>query len=362
MKLYIIVLLSLITLQGYSQYPQEGRFNYSPYGYDYPKLDYAMRQLSHHGDATQITYFDMNFVNIRIQDFMEKEMNMAPLEPSVGKSGDVQTFTMKFVKHANMGKVNYLYIKYTMYSEVKDYPLIKSCEVYGNDSYVLEFFTKYWPTRVNVGNKGLAYSILLQDKASINLNLSAHTGNISIINTTIHSLPDYKSKLALAISDQKKANEYAIVSEQKKKDSMKIVNDKFLSEYETQKQEEKAYIASISTGREMAVADNKAKTGNNYNTSDISSIIKEVTEKVIPKDETALGEVEFDIDDKGSLIVKKGNGFVPQSIIDSINKVVSGDKVSPFSYNGSTYASYKKYYVKFVPSTSTKMDFIPINN
>lgn len=143
--------------------------------------------------TTQITYQDFNNVNTTIQSFLDDKMDMTVAAPPVVSKdigGDVLTF--KYVKHANMGEVNYMYLKFHM---AKGTSIITSCDVYGYYAYVVDFFVRYWPTNINFndGKSGIASCYYLQDKATINLNLQARTGKISILNTGIKNIAQYNA-------------------------------------------------------------------------------------------------------------------------------------------------------------------------
>jgi len=107
MKSLIVIttlFLCLIRFNSYAQYPGENRNDYSPYGLDYSMLSLKMRLLSHHEDATQITYFDLNFVEQLMQDFLKKEMGMTTINSTKFiKHDGVETFTITYAQMATMG-------------------------------------------------------------------------------------------------------------------------------------------------------------------------------------------------------------------------------------------------------------------
>lgn len=86
-----ILLFSYLFIDG--QENQEKRTDISPYNLQYDMLDFNMRTLASHEYLTQFTYFDMNFVNPRFQNFLsnildvtqvgETEFNMSKPEKSI---------------------------------------------------------------------------------------------------------------------------------------------------------------------------------------------------------------------------------------------------------------------------------------
>ncbi len=157
--------MALLCLNASAQYPGELRNDYSPYGLDYSMLSLKMRMLSHHGDATQITYFDLNFVEQLMQYFMRNEMGMTTVNSSKFiKHDGVETFTITYAQMATMGAASIpkLYLKYTFFTNKYGYPIIKSLNISGTSSKVVYFYAAYWPTTMNFDgrNHQVAYNYL----------------------------------------------------------------------------------------------------------------------------------------------------------------------------------------------------------
>jgi hypothetical protein len=190
-----------------AQSPEENRTDLSPYGKTYTTLNAEMKQLAPHELATQISYFDMNFVNVKMQQFMDEQMAMANVGgPVLNKKGMPESFSMKYIPKASIGatKIPSITIKYNLFTNSKGHPIIKSCEIYGDLSYIAYFYAKYWPTNMNFDSHGPAvvYCYLLQDKAGITLNRKTKQAVISINNTTIKSVADYDAKLNKNVASQ----------------------------------------------------------------------------------------------------------------------------------------------------------------
>jgi hypothetical protein len=117
---------------------------------------------------TQFSDMRFNFVNMRVQDYMKRNGYLEQeTDFDYGKYIQV-SYISKFSTTNNPEKI---YIKY--YVEVSDMEngfIIKSCDIYGYDYYVVNFFIKFWNTQMqydNVEKNELVYYYLLEDKISL---------------------------------------------------------------------------------------------------------------------------------------------------------------------------------------------------
>ena len=153
-----------------------------------------MKNLARHGFLTQMTFFELNFVNLRIQDFMSKRLMMAPKGEPTFTGDAIKTLTQKYHKNIqiNFAKEYDMSVSYKLFP-LQDKLIIESCEITGYYQYVIDFFVDYWTTTLNFeAAKGgeIVVNYLLQDRASLTLNFPKETATIKIINTTI---PDSKA-------------------------------------------------------------------------------------------------------------------------------------------------------------------------
>ena len=173
------------------------RLDYSPYGQTRDMLDADMNALAYHKKLTQFTYFDMNYVNERLEDFFSGDISLVQSgEPIYDMSKPDKYISQKYVKSIqyNPTKSYFINVKYNLFTEGSNF-IIKSCEISGYWIYILDLYVKYWADNslhFEAAKKGeLVVYYLLQDKIVLSLNPTTETGKIVITNTTINSIDQY---------------------------------------------------------------------------------------------------------------------------------------------------------------------------
>lgn len=195
MKYLILITFCIQFLNCFAQDYDE-RIDYSPYGLTYGYLNANMRSLAPHQQLTQFTFFDMNFVNIRLQNFLENELSLIMVgEPTEDIKKDKYCIIERYEKgiQINHSKPYYIKVIYNLYPEGKNL-IIKSCEISGYWNYIVDLYIKYWNTTLNfeAAKKGeIVVNYLMQDRISLSLNAQNETGKISIVNTTIKNIAEY---------------------------------------------------------------------------------------------------------------------------------------------------------------------------
>ena len=291
MKSLIVIttlFLCLIRFNSYAQYPGENRNDYSPYGLDYSMLSLKMRLLSHHEDATQITYFDLNFVEQLMQDFLKKEMGMTTINSTKFiKHDGVETFTITYAQMATMGTniIPKLYLKYTFFNNKDNHPIIKSLDISGTSNKVIYFYAAYWPTTMNFDGSRtkVAYNYLLQDKATIRFN---GAWSISVENTTIHDLNEYYRELNKNSTEHTNLETAYSKKQKAKKDSISgiairdsIYRDSLINVAQGYKIAYSQKIDALNPTTDwlkmaIALTENRLNSGDNYNTCNADSIMR----------------------------------------------------------------------------------------
>ena len=362
----LLAYLCLVWLNSYAQFPGENRNDYSPYGLNYTMLDVNMRLLANHGDATQITYFDLNFVDQRMQNFMGAYMHMEVAHfPTIIKQGIYNILTIRYLQQATMGTTHIpsLYFKYTYFVNKDNHPIIKSLYLYGDANYVIDFYVRYWPTTINFDetrNK-IAYNYLLQDKATIRFN---GTWSITIENTTIHSMDEYYNQLNKASNVNISLESEYSKKEKRRKDSINAITirdslyrdsllnlaDKYNIPYGN-----KDRFNPTTQWLEMVIGNKEAELngGKNYNKSDAGSIINLIIQKVKPEPNYQTGVLVFRINSDGIItkVTTTGMCNIQTSVLDDINKIADNQPLYPFEFNGKKYPSYKVYSIQYIPTT-----------
>lgn len=128
--------------------------------------------------TTEFTNMRMNFVTPRVQDFLEKRMELTIVgEPEIRAVDSLFIFDSKFIKHVSSNN-NTLHFTYNTKPEGNEF-IIQSCEINGNFQFVVEFFIKFWNTTLNfadVKRKETVVNYWLSDRAA----LTIHNGVASI--------------------------------------------------------------------------------------------------------------------------------------------------------------------------------------
>lgn len=368
MKTLLTICMAMLCTYSYSQDIDKNRRDYSPFGYDYAHLSFGMRELARHGDATQITYFDLNFVEGLMQDFMKRQMGMTIDNVSKFiKQGEYQTFTVSYAQMATMGgKVPHLYLKYTIFDNKDKNPIIKALSITGNSDKVIYFFVSYWPTNLNIDvqKSKIAYSYLIQDKATIKFNPANSQWSIVVDNTTIHSLPDYYVALSKGTdSNIKIETEYSIKQKEKRDSEIAIIvrnahiRDslfKLAHDLNIAYSDKKDDLNPSTDWLQFAITNeqNRLNSGKNYNRSNIDTLLALLNKSMpLDKDTFISGKLTFKINPNGVIdkVEVDGTITITKEFINSINMIVAGKKTNPFVVNNVAYPSYKKYSIMFIP-------------
>ena len=352
----------------------KGRHDISPYGLDYESLLIQLGQNEFYPNITQITYFDLNFVEQRMQEFMRNKMGMEVAHfPSFSKDNGNTILTVRYVGQATMGtsEIQSLVFRYTLFDNKGKHTIIKSLHISGTANKVVYFYAAFWPTTMNFdGTKTkIAHNFLWQDKATISFNGS---WSISIENTTIHSLDEYYAELTKnstlhinlendyakkqaftrdsTIKTIKKASAYH--------DSLINVAQGYGIPYSQKKDDANPPVDWL----KMVIKDkeDRLNSGNNYNDSKIDSLIP-LVEKIQPDKHTYItGVLYFRIDTNGvinQVVIGQELSTVTTSLLNAINKAADGIKVEPYIVNGKSFPSYKRYAIQFIPTTMREFSF-----
>ena len=139
------------------------------------------------GTETQITYFDLNFVALRIQEFASQSLEMTLIDNEYnikdGKGDITYIFEEKIVAGSRTPyKLNAVFSVEPLANTF----VIKSLKINGDSDKVLSFYVGFWNTTINFDDlkkKGMVYNRYLQDKIEYHFN----SGNpyIEITNTSI---------------------------------------------------------------------------------------------------------------------------------------------------------------------------------
>lgn len=135
---------------------------------------------------TQMTYFDLNFVSLKVQDFFSRKFLMQQSDSKAnlkeGKGTITNIYEDKIAINRDTRKVNVTYEVFPIGNEF----VIKNVQIEGDYEVVTKFYVYYWSTDLNFGDlkdKEIAKNYFLQDRISY----SSNNGNtiINIVNTAI---------------------------------------------------------------------------------------------------------------------------------------------------------------------------------
>lgn len=152
---------------------------------------------------TQITYRPLNVVDVNnIQKFMRDIMNMHIVDYKPINKG--KTILIKYGQMASYGENKNLFFKYDLFNDPRgsgtEDDIIKKLEIYGDVSFVMDFFVKFWHTTLNSDSKE-QYRFYLQDKATFIFDIKSGSPRITIVNTTIKNEQEYFTKWKKILSD-----------------------------------------------------------------------------------------------------------------------------------------------------------------
>lgn len=340
----------------YSQGTDKNRNDYSPYNVDYSMLSFQMRQIAMHGDATQITYFDLNFVDGLMQHFMKNNLNMVIDNVSkFKKEGYYQTFTVSYAQMATIGtgKIPHVYFKYTIFDNKEKHPIIKSCIISGNASKVIYFYASYWPTTMNFdgSHDKVAFNYLLQDKATIRLNPANATWNITVENTTIKSIADYEKIVAstnlelLPIKPAIIEREAPESIESTKNRAMRNAIVNVAHDYGM------SFNESISNDSLRALIFKRKQllmNGDRYdNVSDTSFLMYDFLHKLLPiKAKDFIADMIIRLDKNGKIYKVEFLSEIPPVYKPVINKKLIGNPLKPYTNSPENSNSFKMYKIR----------------
>jgi hypothetical protein len=179
MKKVLIIAFFIISVIGYSQQP-----SISPY---YPDV---VPTGSYNDLQTQMTYFDLNFVNVKIQDYMINEMQMNlssdKYDLVAGKGNITFTYSDNGAINTTIKKMSFIF----NVEPINDEFVIKSCKIVGNSERLISFYVHFWSSPLQfdqVKSKGVIYNNFMMDKISFHYN-----GNQPYITITNGSITDFK--------------------------------------------------------------------------------------------------------------------------------------------------------------------------
>lgn len=213
------------------------------------RLRASVSVLAPHGQLTQITYFDLNFVNLKIEQFLSSNLYLVPSgSPEINMKGQIKTITTHYnskITFNNAANRTFTVKYYLLTSDYTKGFIIKSCEIYGYFDWVAKFYLKYWTTTLNFENakRGeVVVNYLWQDRVAFSGN--GRQAKIAVTNNTIKNhqifLKEFTEKAKKRLA-KKKAEEEAkrkeaerirILAEKKRKEEQRQL-EKFLVERNT---------------------------------------------------------------------------------------------------------------------------------
>jgi len=355
MKTLFTILMAFLFLNVYAQEIGSNRTDYSPYGIDYSQLSMQMRLLAHHEDATQITYFDLNFVEELMQDFMRKEMGMTIVNVSkFVKEGKYETFTVTYDQMATMGttKIPHLYFKYTIFDNKNKNPIIKSLNISGTSYKVIYFYAAYWPTTMNFdGSKNkVAYTYLLQDKATIRLNMTNATWSVSVENEAIKGIDDYENKMSsksISIPQTPSASNTTTISEDKESINDRLMKEAIIRVANDYNIKFDPKISSDSLRKVILKRKNFLMNGDYYNiVNQVNFPMYDFLKKILSvKSRGFTTDMIIRIDNTGKIYKTEFLPPIPSIYKTVMDKKIIGLKLIPYNPAGEDAGSIKMYNI-----------------
>lgn len=142
----------------------------TPENKQYYKLNAEMAPLASHGQLTQFTDMDYNFVSERVQTFMYKQLGYSLIKSDLKGNNMVVEFTESVgLNQAKKMEFNFAVIPN------ENFFTIKNCEITGDYDMLLNFYIQYWSTKtkINTQQQGvLAQTKVLNDVAYLMNNKS----------------------------------------------------------------------------------------------------------------------------------------------------------------------------------------------
>lgn len=201
-KLYVLILF-LLPVIAFSQQPK-----ISPYYPDNPNFE---------RHQTQFTYFDLNYVNFRVQNYLEKNSGMVLMNTKFNlKDGrGIAEFIYKESMVIGSNRKPYtLHFNYTV-APIENDLVITKCKITGQVDKLIAFYVGFWKTTLQfdeVKRQKEVYNHYLQDRVSFFFN----NGNPYVIieNETSIDFQRFKEEYEM----KKTAEEKKLLELQKEKE------------------------------------------------------------------------------------------------------------------------------------------------
>lgn len=193
-KAILIALLCSVMASAMSQY---NRIDYSPYAAKEADLSYYIEGFSWHGHATQMTYFDMNFVNDRVQDYISQRMNLVEVKRLDNLSQSPMAITVKYGQLMGTDHRT-LNVKYFLFVHDEHNLIISKCIITGNLDFASKFFAGYWTQELNIDETKtgrVMWKTLLQDKITFKYDKSTKIATITVVNQEIFNAAEFDKRL-----------------------------------------------------------------------------------------------------------------------------------------------------------------------
>jgi hypothetical protein len=232
---------------------------------------------------TQFTFYDLNFVSLRVQDYLDRNMGMSlkdtkfNLKNGVGSIDFIYEEAIVIGTNSQPQKMHVIYEVEAIDNEF----VIKSCTINGSAYKVEAFYVGFWKTSLQfneVKSKGIVYNYYLQDKISYSLTMGKPT--IKITSTSIKDFQKFKSEFSVKKKADDSNKEMAIadsIETKKVQDQKNLIEAQINEEKQLEKDKEKEKRANtkVTYGNIMVV-----KKKEQYKTSDdvsdsLMSAIKE---------------------------------------------------------------------------------------
>lgn len=178
-------------------------------------------------DETQMTFVDLNFVNNKIENYLDRRFAMAYAGPKFDLDQGKGTITQNFV--TTVGSRGELHFAFEVEAVGEEF-LVKSVKITGDEFRVTNFYVGYWTTTMELENptgNAIATNKYLQDDISYYFNNAKPY--ILIKNTTIKDtkafLADLETKMAAHKIEQAriKKEKAAAAKAQKERDEQERI-------------------------------------------------------------------------------------------------------------------------------------------
>jgi len=265
MKKFFLLLVLMITTSVLAQ-----QANVSPY---FPDIAYSN---SNRRDLTQWTYFDLNFVSLKVTSFIYNKMEMSQDgEQDIKFNNGIGTITQSYIEQASRGIPKKLKIKYTVFPIEHDF-VIKSVKITGDYEKVTTLYAYYWNTSLHfdeVASKKIVTSQNLQDKVVYHYN--GRNPYITVDNTTIHDSETF-SKEFIVKRDKYNLNKEKRELEKKQQEQAEIeaLNEQRNAKIAAYKAKEEKRQEEIKKLREKREEENKRIKSRRYSKTNIEVVKK----------------------------------------------------------------------------------------